>query len=817
MSGVFWSELRQALRVFRRSPGFASAVVLTLAVGIGGSTAIFGLVNGLLLRPIVGVEDSSEIVAILTSRDGGGPGVSSYMDFADFQERSRSFESLSAFKPRSVDASASGVPETLGATMVTSSYFDVLGVPTYIGRYFTADVDQGPGAHPEVVLTERLWRRWFGGDSDVLGQDIVLNGLAYTVIGVTPPGFRGSSMVDVPDLFVPMTMQPNLMPSNGYLLESRGWGGIAILGRLADGISREAAEADIRVIGQQLTIEHPRYNEGRVYTVQGFRESAIAGAPRDIMVQMSALLLSIVAALWLVVCLNVANLFLARSMKRRRELAVRRALGAGRAQLTGQLTLEFMPIALAAGVLGIALAKAVGVGVAKLPIPILFDMGVDWRTLIFAGTLTLMSGLVCALIPALAMSGTDPRNAASTASSEGSRPQRWPSRLLIVAQVSLSVILLFGTGLFIKTFSNLTSAESGFDSANLITASFNPGLQGYDDSQVADFYERLVERASSIPGVESVAMADALPADGNFGGDSWFFESALDPEQSSGMRMSIVSSNFFRTMGIPIIDGRSFTDGDTRGRPIVVVVNEAGADLIEQLTEQPALGQRITPMGPQGPFFEIAGIVGDSRTGRVSQASPFVYAVHEQILSIGFGGQRMVVMLKTGVQPESLAPEFRQAAAEIDRNVSASNVITMERFLDDLLVTDRLIVTVLGISSILALLLVAVGVYGLLAYVVTQRTREFGIRIALGAHAANLQGMVVQEALGLAVAGLILGTAGALTVTRLASSFLVGVTSADPTSLVLGASTVVVVTLAAAYVPARRAMRADPVAAMRAE
>ncbi|MFB3111939.1 MAG: FtsX-like permease family protein, partial [Gemmatimonadales bacterium] len=625
-----------------------------------------------------------------------------------------------------------------------------------------------------------------------------------------------TSMVQVPDLFVPMTMQPNLMPGNGYLLDRRGWGGISIVGRLADGVSHAAAASEIESIGQQLATEYPRTNESRAYAVTGFREAALPGGARGGVVQMSVLLLSIVAALWLVVCLNVANLFLARSMKRRQELALRLALGAGRARVTGQLVLEFMTIALVAGVVGMFLARVLAGAVATLPLPVLFDVSIDLRTVLFAGGIAVASGLLCAVVPAVAMSGTDPRTAAAPSRSMQPRRQRWPSRLLIVSQVTLSVILLFTTGLFVRTFANLTSADPGFDPENLLTAQFNPSLQGYDGQRIADFYERLTEVAASIPGVEAVAMADALPSANNFGQDSWFFQNATEPGQSSSVFLSAVSANFFPTMGIPIVDGRGFTEGDTPNQPLVVIVNEATARLIESRTSRTAVGQGMSMSGPGGPFLEVVGVVGDSRTGRVNQAPPFVYAAHPQALALGFGG-KMVVMLKTSIPPASLAPAFRRAASIVDPNVSASNLITMDRFLSDLLATDRLTVTVLGISSILALFLVAVGVYGLLAYVVAQRTREFGIRLALGAGTANLKSIVLREALLLAGAGLLFGVVGALAVTRLISSFLVGVTTADPASMGVGITTVIGVTLAAAYVPARRAMRADPVVAMRAE
>jgi predicted permease len=476
-----------------------------------------------------------------------------------------------------------------------------------------------------------------------------------------------------------------------------------------------------------------------------------------------------------------------------------------------------MTIALASGALGMLLARALAGGVATLPLPILFDVSIDMRTVLFAGLVAVASGLLCALVPALAMSGTDPRTAASPAMSMRQRRQRWPSRLLIVSQVMLSVTLLFTTGLFIRTFANLTSADPGFDPDNVLTAQFNPSLQGYDAQRIADFYERLTEVATSIPGVEAVAMADWLPAVGNFGRDGWFFENAIEPEQPSTVFFSSVSANFFPTIGIPIIEGRGFTEGDTPDQPPVVVVNEATARLIESRTGRAALRQGMSINGPGGPFLEVVGVVGDSRTGRVSQAPPFVYGAHAQVLAMGFGSSQMVVMLKTSVPAESLAPDLRRAAAAVDPNVSAANLITMDRFLADLLAADRLTVTVLGVSSILALLLVAIGLYGLLAYVVAQRTREFGIRLALGAGAANLKSIVLREALALTGAGLLLGVVGALAVTRLTSSFLVGVTTADPASMGATMATVIGVALAAAYVPAMRATRADPVVAMRTE
>lgn len=817
MGDLLRVELGQALRVFRRSPGFVVAVVATLAVGIGGTTTIFSLINGLLLRPMPGIVDAHHLVVLEASEGGGAFGVSSFADYQDLAERSRSLSALAAFKPRSVDADAGKSTESFGALMVTSSYFDVVGVRPRLGRFFSPDVDTGPSAHPEAVLTASLWSRRFGNDPEVVGQTILLNGRPYAIIGVAPPGFVGTQLVDVPDVFVPMTMQPDLMPASGYLLDRRGWSGITQVGRLAEGATVDGANDEIAALGGQLAVEYPNTNSQREYHAVSFRDGAMPGRTKGAVMQMSVLLVAIVTALWMVVCLNVSNLLLARSLRQRSELAIRAALGASRTRIAGKILLEFLTIALVAGVVGMGLAQALSVGLATLPLPILFDAGLDATTVAFAGALAVLSALGCAFVPCVMLSATNPGEANGSSRRGADGGKRWSSRALVVGQVSVSVVLLFGTGLFARSFANLTLADPGFDASNVATAQFDPGLQGYDSEQIVDYYQRLTTALSDVPGVAAVTMANGLPSTSNFGSDSWFLQNAREPEQSSSLFLSVVSSNYFATMDIPVVSGRGFSEIDTADQPPVVVVNAATARLVESRSGSPTLGQRISPSGPGGPFLEIVGIVGDSRTGRTAQAAPFVYGMHDQVLPLGFGGQRMVVMLKTTAAPESVSGELRRVAREVDPSVAASNVITMERFLADLLVADRLIVTALSLSSFLAALLVAVGVYGLLACVVGQRTREFGIRLALGARAATLRGIVVKEALGLAVIGLLIGVVGALAGVRLVQDQLFEVRASDPASLLFGGAVVVFVTLAAAYAPARRAMRADPMVAIRAD
>ena len=810
-------ELRQAVRALRRNPGYASSALCTLVVGLGAATSIFSVLNGLFLRPIPGVESPDSLAVVQAREFGGALGVGSYMDYLDFAERSRSFTRMAAFKPRRADASSSGVPEPVEALMVTSSYFDVLGVSPRLGRFFEREVDRGDGAHPEVILTERLWRRWFGADPSALGRSITLNGMSYVVIGITPAPFRGTSLLGAPELFVPMTMQGHLMPSSGYLLDRRGWGGVSIVGRLGAGVSLAAASAEMGALGEELGVEYPNTNRDRSYSAADFRQAAIPGEMRGPIMGVGALLLGVVSMVWLVVCLNVANLFLARSLRRRREIAIRVAVGAGRGRVVGQLVGEFMLIALMAAIGGAAFAQLLAGVIASTPLPIALDVGMDGRTVLFVAILAVVSGLLCSLVPALSLASSKPRSVTTPA--RGPRPERrrWPSRVLIIGQVTGSVVLVFATGLFAQTLLHLTTVDRGFDSSHLLTARFAPTLQGYEAGGIADFYRRLTDEVGALPGVRAVALADGLPAASDFGSDSWFFQDAVEPERSTSLSSSAVSTNFFGVMGIPILAGRALAEREGPGRVPTVVVNEAAAALIEARTGRPAVGQGIGRNGPGGPFMEVVGVVGDSRSGRAAEARPFVYAAYGQLLELGLGGEQMVVLLKGTSDMTALAAPLREAAARVDPNVPAFDVMTMDRFLDRLVATERLTVAVLGASSTVALLLVAVGLYGLLAYLVTQRTREFGIRVALGAATGSLKRIIIREALTLSVTGLVLGGVVITVIMRWASGLLVGASPADPAAIALTVLAVLGVTLLAAHTPSARAARANPVVAIKAE
>ena len=816
MRGLLSVDLKQSLRVFRRSPAYAAAVVASLAVGIGGATAIFMVVNGLLLRPLPGLANPDRLVSVQTSGYGGNFGVSSYMDFRDFRRESSTLESLAAFKPRVADVSTGSVPEALTAALVTPGYFETLGTSPHLGRFFDPEEGPEPEALTEVVLSYGLWQRLFAGESSAIGRTLQVNGQQFDVIGVTAPEFSGTTLIDVPELFVPMSMQPLLMPESGNLLERRGWGGIHIVGRRSAGVSVAAAMDEIQVLGARLATQFPDTNSRRSYQVIPIGDAVIPGVPRNSLELAGGLLMGVVGLLWVVVCLNVANLFLVRALRRRHELAVRLAIGASRTRVASTLVLEFMFLALVAGTLGIVLSRVIARIAEAAPGLVELQVGLDMRTTLFAGLLTVISGVLCALFPALSPSVSGRAQDSISVGLQGPR-RRWPRRALVIGQVALSVVLLFGTSLFVRTFVNVTAAGPGFDPDGILTAEFHPSLQGYDAAQVASFYERLADAAGALPGVQSVALADALPGVGGLGSDSWFFEGAEEPERPSSMSFSAVSTSFFEALGIPVLDGRGLRTTDSPDQPPVLVVNAAAAALIEQRTGRSPIGSRLSFSGPEGPFIEVVGLVGDTRAGRDLRPVPTLYGAHLQVLALGFGGTSMHLFLRSPGPAESLAGPVRAVAAEVDPNVAASNVRTMEDSWAQVFGPDRLAVTVLGWSSALALLLVALGLYGLLSVLVAQRARDFGIRLALGAGRKAVTAIVLREALVLSGAGLVLGLIAAPALLRLASSFLVGVGPTDPLSVTLGAAGVLLVTLLAAWVPARRAMNSDPVGAMRIE
>jgi predicted permease len=805
-------DLRHGLRALVRSPAFTAVAVVTLALGIGVNTVVFSMVNAFLLRPLPLVEDPSRLVVLFTGGDRSF-GVSSYMDYLDFVERNRTLEGFAAYKPRLADLTQDDRTERVQAMMVTANYFDVLGVRPRLGRFFTAADDDEPGAETVAVLGHDLWQTGFGGDAGVLGRPVRLNGLAFTVIGVAPPGFRGTDLASRPQVFVPMMMQPHLMPASGMLLDQRGWGGILTVGRLANGVSLEQARDDVAVIGQWLRETYPNLAGQREYSLAPLPQATLMPSDRAVVVQVSGLLFAVMALVLLVACVNVANLMLSRTLRRRREIAVRQALGAGRGRLVRQLLIESLALSSLGGAAGLAMAYFATGLLYRLPFPFALDFGFDVRILGFAAVATLLTGIGFGTLPALTASRLD-LAAHMGAGRGGTRRRRFGlSGGLVVAQVALSLVLLIAAGLFVRTLVALGSTDLGFETERVLVATVDPSLQGYGRGQVGAFYERLIERVGAIPGVASASLTSALPA----GADDITSFDVQGVEPAAGGRIinfTAIGPTYFETMGIPLVRGRGFTRADDgRGEP-VLVVNEAAARLLSNIAAGDPLDARVGFDGPDGPFARIVGIAADSKTTSLrDDPQPMAYLAVMQR-----GQSQMTLVVRTDTMPPaSLVPSLRDAVREVDPNVPAVQVGTLAEHLAAALLPERLAAGLLGFAAALALALASIGLYGLMSFAVARRTHEMGIRMALGARAAAVRYLVVRQAVFLVTVGIFLGLTASLAGGSLLAGFLYGVAPTDPTTYAGVIALLLLVALAASYLPARRATRIDPVCAFRAD
>ncbi|MGD8815783.1 MAG: ABC transporter permease [Acidobacteriota bacterium] len=810
----WFQDLRYSLRTLLRSPAFTAVAVLTLALAIGVNTTVFSLVNALLLRPLPLVQDPSRLVVLFTGTYGD-VGVSSYLDYRDFAERTRALSGFAAYKPRGMDFTSPAGTERIDGMMVTGNYFDVLGVRPELGRFFTAADDDEPGAETVAVLSHDLWQSAYGGAPDVVGRTIRLNGLAFDIVGVAPPGFRGTALEYRPQVFAPMMMQPHFMPSSGMLLDRRGWGGILTVGRLADDISLQQARDDFDAIGDWLHETYPRFTEDREYDLVSLPQGTLMPSDRQAVVQVSTLLAVVVAMVLLVACVNVASLMLSRALRRRGELAVRQALGAGRGRLLRQLLIESLVLSAIGGVAGLLVAIA-GRGVLeRLPFPFALDFSFDGRILAFTVALTALTGLAFGIGPALAATRVDIAGPMRGSSQRTGGRRFRLGGALVVGQVALSLILLIAAGLFARTLIALGRTDLGFEPDNVVIAAVDPSLQGYEGFEVRDFYRRLVDRVAALPGVASVSLATSLPAGG---GDSLSYdiEGAEAPEGGQYLGVTAVGAGYFETMGIALVRGRGFTGADDAdGEPVIVINERAARRLRDQLVVDP-MEVRVSFSGSDGPFARIVGIAADSKNGSLREAArPMAYLPAEQQTEAWYA---MVLLARTsGADPEGVVPVVRAAVHEVDPNVPAFSVGTLAGHLSDSLSQERLVAGLVGFAAALALLLASIGLYGVLSYAVTRRTREMGIRMALGARTTSVRYLVVRQALLLMAIGGMLGLVGSLAVGSLLSGFLYGVTAGDPLTYALVVGALVAVALAASYVPARRATRVDPLIALRSE
>jgi len=800
-------DLRHATRRLRRSPGFTALAVLTVGLGVGATTAMFSAVNGVLLKPLSYPEpDRLVMIRGATSAHPGTPGVVSYPDYRDWRHESRSFEEVAALRTAAVTLAGPGGPERIDGARVTASFFQALRVAPALGQSFREELDR-PGGESVVVLGDGLWRR-LGADPALVGRSVTLSGRPHTVIGILPRSFRPPREVERAEAFVPLAL-------DGEGLEQRGNRSLVAIGRLRSGVSIEQARAELAQVALHLEKEHPDSNTGVGAMVESLHADTVGELRRPLLV-----LLGAVAFLLLIACTNVANLVLPRALARRRELAIRAALGARRSRLVQELLTESLLLGVVGGAAGVALAYwglDALVSVAPASTPRLQDIALDGRVLGFSLALSLLTGVAFGLLPALSASRTDVHAALHESGRSPALARHPGARLLVVAEIALSLVLMAGAGLLLESFRRLLAVDPGFDPRNVLTLAVSLPDTGYPSpDQRASFYAELVERVRMLPGVVSAAGITPLPLGGDIA-TRFTVEGrpAPAPGQKPRAEYRAVTAGYFETMRIPLRKGRTVDAGDRRGAPAVAVVNETLAAQV--FPGQDPLGQRIRigiGTDDSDPLtFEVVGVVGDVRPFGPRIVAPLEVYVPQPQQSWRW----MSLVVRTSGDPVSLTGALRRQVAALDSELAVYDVRPLLELLSDRLAASRFVMALLGGFALLGLALATVGVYGVVAGSVERRTGEIGLRLAVGADSGDVLRLVLGQAARLAAAGVTLGLLAAFALTRVLQSLLFGVSPTDPATFAAVAGVLAMAALLASYLPARRASRLDPAAVLREE
>ena len=804
-------DLKYGLRVLGKNPGFAAIAILTLALGIGANTAIFTVVNGVLLRPLP-FADPSRLVLVLEKNANFPTLVStSYENYKDWREQSHSFTSMQASCFTNLTLTGAGDPERLPAHRMTAGIFPLLGITPGVGRAFRPEEDRADGP-PVAMISYALWQRRFGGSPDWIGKTIQLDSQAYTLIGVLPQGFLYLQPADV---FVPFEPWAKTLP------DDRDWHpGIIPVARLKPGATIEQARAEMKTITQRLEKQYPLYDTGVSADVFHLQDRIVQNIRPALIV-----LLCAVGFILLIACANVANLLLARAASRSKEIAIRTALGAGRARVIRQLLIESVVIGVAGGVLGILLANASLGPLLKLAaksVPNVGPIRIDYQVLAFAAFVSVLTGVIFGLIPAIGTAKLDLRETLNESSrgSTGDRAGRRIRSILVVSEIALAMLLLVGAGLLLRSFERLEAVSSGFPADHLLAADIPLSPAAYQKpEQKFQFFDRLLARIQTLPGVRSSGAASFLPMSGS-GSIIHFNIFGRPPKNahefiSAGYRT--ITPNYLETLGVPLLAGRRITEADSEKAPAVVVINTSMAH--EFFGNQSPLGKKIQ-LGalpdPQVPWIEIVGVVGNVRPGLGLEPQSEMYLPYRQADAV-LPVFQLSVLLRTTLDPTAEASALRSALHEVDRNQPLVNVRTMEDNMAASVYEPRFRTWLLGLFAFLALVLATIGIYGVMSYSVNQRTQEIGIRIAMGAQAAQVFRLVTGQGLRLALTGVAIGLAVSIALTRVLRSFLYQISALDPLTFGCVAGVLVAVAVCASYLPARRATRVDPLVALRYE
>ena len=814
-------DIRYGVRMLTKNPGVTLVAVITLALGIGANTAIFSAVNAFLLRPLP-VPRSQELIRPMeVAEDRGLTDELSYPDFVDYRTQATSFTGLTAEDMVQAAINSENQNDVIWGQVVSANYFDVLQVTPVMGRTFLPDEDKIIGGSPVVVLGHSFWQRRMASDPNIVGKTVQLNNRAYQVIGVAPDWFHGSKFALAMDFWAPISMAEDLRRNPGILAD-RGSHWMNVVGRLKPGVSMDQASAELSAIAARLNQAYPAE---RASTTSAKAMGEVEGRFEDmgsLFKSAGAMAMAIVGLILLIACANVANLMLARAAARRKEIGIRLALGANRARLIRQLLTESLLLSVAGGALGLLLAFWVS-DLMEGFIPILeYNVisdffALDSRALIFTAIISLGTGLIFGLAPAWQSSNPDVvpvLKGDPEAAQRGKRRAFGLRNVLVVAQVALSLVVLLCGGLFIKSFRKAQTMDPGFDNPNGLIVSMNPQLIGYDDDQTRNFYRQVVERVSHVPGVEAASWARTLPlGDSSNSNGPILKEGETLPKGSAGLNImtNVVGSGYFKTMQIPILEGRDFDDRDQQKTQRVVIVNQRMAQMF--WPGESAVGKRIFIGSDSRDGLEVIGVV---RTGKyralAEDPKPFFYYSMDQRRPA-----TMALVMRGSVDPRSLVGAVRSAVQSLDPRVPMFAVKTMDDHKTYALWAPNMAASFSLAFGVVAILLSAVGLYSVMAYVVSQRTREVGIRMALGANRADVMKLITRQGMRLAAVGVGIGLLMALALAQVLSSLLIGVSGYDVATFILVPTLLGAVALLACYLPARRATKVDPLVALRYE
>ena len=814
-------DIRYGMRMLTKNLAITAVAVLTLALGIGANAAIFSGVSAFVLRPLP-VPDAHELVRpVELAEDRGISDEISYPDFSDYRNQSTVFESLSAEDMVALALDAETQSDVIWGQVVSGTYFDVVRIKPILGRTFLPEEDRTPGAHPVVVIGHSLWKRRLGSDPDIVGKTLRLSNRAYEVIGVAPESFTGSKFALSMDFWVPMAMAEEIRRSPG-LLSERGSHWMNVLGRLKPGVTLEQATAEMQSIAARLNQAYPNDRAGSTSAKVSTEMDGRWEEAAMVMKSGAAIAMAIVGFILLIACANVANLMLARAAARRKEIGIRLALGASRVRLIRQLLTESLLLSLLGGLLGLLMAYWV-TDLMEGFVPVLqYNVienffSLDSRALIFTAVISLATGLIFGLAPAWHSSNPDvvPILKGDLDANQRAKGRRLSLRpALVVVQVALSLVVLVCGGLFIKSFRRAQTMDPGFGTKQALIAMIDPELVGYDTERSRDFYRQAMERVSSLPGVEAAGTARLLPlGDSSNSNGPVLREGETLARGSAGRTImtNVISSGYFRAMQIPVVNGRDFDDRDHAKSQRVVIINEQMAEVL--WPGDNAVGKRILVGTESREPLEVVGIVQTGKYRTLAEdPKPYIYYPMTQRRPA-----MMSLVMRTNVDPRGLVGAVRKEIQNIDRSVPISKVKTMTEHLTYALWAPNMAASFSLAFGVLAILLSAVGLYSVMAYVVSQRTREVGIRMALGANRADVMKMITVQGMRLAVIGVVIGLLLSLGLARALSSLLIGVSGYDVTTFVIVPALLVLVALIACYLPARRATKIDPLVALRYE